>query len=205
MADGQTIDIESARRLRTLVLQTMVWRPEQTGAKSENDAVASSIAALREDVRRALARTDRSDEIILRLEDENRRLKAREAERRQEPLINGVMALFDDLRAVTEHARSSSDDVDAIPEWVQSMAVFQRQALEVLRRSNVDAVEPGIAAPFDAERHEVWATVATDTPERDMHVAEIIRLGFEFGGRLLRPAAVKVYRYQPPLDQGARP
>jgi molecular chaperone GrpE (heat shock protein) len=203
MADRQLIDLAAVRRLPTVVLQRMVRWAEQTGPKSGTDEAASSIDALREDVREALVRADRSGEIIGRLEDENRRLKAREAERRQEPLINAVIALFDDLRAVTEHAQSSSDDVDAIPEWVQSMAVFQRQALEMLRRSNVEAVEPGIAGLLDAERQEVWATVATDTPERDMHVAEVIRLGFEFAGRLLRPAAVKVFCYQPTLDQGA--
>ena len=203
MADHPTKAMMPGRRLRRSSLRSMASAIERNAQDARRHALESSIDSLREEVRTALSRTDRSREVIGRLEDENRRLRAREAERRQEPLINGVVTLFDDMRSVTEHERARAAHNEPVPAWVQVVLVFQQQVLEVLRRNDVEAVEPVVAQPVDPERHEVWEAVETDLPDRDMQVAEVIRLGFEFAGRVLRPAAVKVHRFHPALEQGA--
>jgi molecular chaperone GrpE (heat shock protein) len=159
------------------------------------DGIHAAIDMLRNELRAGLATADRSREIIVRLETENRALKTRESERRQEPLIKGLISLFDDLRAVNRaHAEPAISRAEESP-LLNSLQVFERQALELLRRSDVEPFEPRPAERFDASRQEAWEAITTDSPDRDMHVAEVIRLGFEFGGRIIRPAAVKVYRH----------
>ena len=167
------------------------------------DGIQGAIEALRQDLRTGLASADRSRDIIVRLETENRALKTRESERKQEPLIKGLISLFDDLRSVTRaHAEPAVSRAEESP-LLNSLQVFERQALELLRRSDVEPFEPRAADRFDASRQEAWEAITTDSPENDMHIAEVIRLGFEFGGRVIRPAAVKVYRLRRSLE-GAR-
>jgi molecular chaperone GrpE (heat shock protein) len=159
--------------------------------------------SLRQELRTASGKADRSSVVIERLEAENRALKSRESERRQEPLIKGVISLFDDLRSVTRHAQSqAARGAGPSTHLLQSLLVFERQALEVLRRNDVEAFEPGIADPFDANRQEAWETVDTALPDQEMRVAEVIRLGFQFGGRVIRPAAVKVHRFRAAASAG---
>jgi molecular chaperone GrpE (heat shock protein) len=202
MTDHSVKSAPVGARLRRNALWSIASRIQCTAAEARRDALASSVDALREEVRAALSRAERSSELIGRLEEDNRRLRAREVERRQEPLIRGLITLFDDLRSTTEHEHAMSVDGERFGRRVSEMQVFQRQVLEVLRRNDVETVEPAVAGPFDAERHEVWDVVETDLADRDMCVAEVIRLGFEFAGRVLRPAAVKVYRFHSTVEQG---
>ncbi len=167
------------------------------------DTIHTALGALRDELRAGLANADRSRDVIVRLETENHALKTRQSERKQEPLIKGVISLFDDLRSVTRaHAESAAGGAEESP-LLNSLQVFERQALELLRRSDVEPFEPRLADRFDASRQEAWEAIKTDSREDDMHIAEVIRLGFEFGGRVIRPAAVKVYRCQAAIIRGS--
>jgi molecular chaperone GrpE (heat shock protein) len=166
------------------------------------EGLQTALGVLRDELRTGLAHADRSRDIIVRLEAENRALKTRESERKQEPLIKGVISLFDDLRSVTRaHAQPAAGGAE-VP-LLSSLQVFEQQALELLRRSDVEPFEPHLADRFDASRQEAWEAITTNSPAEDMHIAEVIRLGFEFGGRIIRPAAVKVYRCQAAITLGA--
>ena len=177
--------------------------PAPATAEPNLAGLQTALGVLRDELRTGLAHADRSRDIIVRLEAENRALKTRESERKQEPLIKGVISLFDDLRSVTRaHAQPAAGGTEA--PLLSSLQVFERQALEILRRSDVEPFEPHLADRFDASRQEAWEAITTDSPADDMHIAEVIRLGFEFGGRIIRPAAVKVYRCQAAITQGAR-
>jgi molecular chaperone GrpE (heat shock protein) len=174
------------------------------------DGIQAAIEGLRQELRAALGKVDRSGEIIGRLETENRALKNREIERTQEPLLKGLISLFDDLRSITDRARSraaaggaTAAGSAAESQLLNSLDVFGRQALELLRRSGAEPFEPRLADRFDASRQEAWETVAIDSRDQDMHIAEVVRFGFEFAGRIIRPAAVKVYRCHAPVTPGS--
>jgi molecular chaperone GrpE (heat shock protein) len=168
-----------------------------TALSDRLDSLQETFESLRENVRIALGRAERSDKIIDSLEAENRGLKQRESERRQEPLIKGVISLFDDLRAVTRHARThGAAKRGEEPALLESLMVFERQAIEILRRNQVEAFEPMSTDRFDATKQEAWETVDVASQDQDMQIAEVLRIGFEFGGRVIRPAAVKVYRFR---------
>jgi molecular chaperone GrpE (heat shock protein) len=161
------------------------------------EVLSAAVALLRQDVLAALEKSDRSGSIISSLEAENRALRQRENERKQEPMIKSVISLFDDLRSVSRHARSQAASNGGPPlEFMESLLVFEQQAREALRRGYVEAFEPTVGEPFDPRTQEVGATVKANYPTQEMKIVEVLRLGFEFGGRVIRPAAVTIYRFQ---------
>jgi molecular chaperone GrpE len=63
---------------------------------------------------------------------------------------------------------------------------------DVLAGEGLVAIEAS-GKPFDPERHEAVAAVEEDGVEAGT-VVDVIRKGYEFNGRVLRPAMVKVAR-----------
>jgi len=174
----------------------------ETSPAQQMQAVRQSLDLIRGQLAELAARMDRHRELTARLEEENRNLRNHESERRQEPLIKGVAALVDDLQSLRRHAQSDAGSTDAV-DWANNLLAFQDQALDVLRRNDVEMFEPRVGEPVDVRMHEVWRAKTTDSLIQDMHIADVIRLGVQFADRVIRPAAVTVYRYQPPVtDQG---
>jgi molecular chaperone GrpE (heat shock protein) len=166
------------------------------GLSEQLTALHAAFAFLQEGVVAALEKADRSASVIASLESENRSLKWRENERKQEPMIRAFISLFDDLRSVARHAQSDAAGNGRQPaDLLQSLLVFERQALEALRRGQVEAFEPTVADPFDPRRQEVGAILETSSPGQEMRIAEVLRPGFEIDGRVIRPASVRVYRF----------
>ncbi|MFW6085124.1 MAG: nucleotide exchange factor GrpE, partial [Gemmatimonadota bacterium] len=79
----------------------------------------------------------------------------------------------------------------------------------ILRNLRKQLDEAGLARieardePFDPERHEAVMATATDDPELDGTVGRVFLDGYEFQGRLVRPAQVEVRRYEEAGDGAA--
>jgi len=168
--------------------------PPDAAAVPEADLL-SALDTIRDELRTALAKADCSGELIDRLDRENRALRTREDERRLRGVLKSFIPIFDDLRAV----RLAAPD-----ETRANFAAFEAQALEHLRRHGLDEFEPAPGEPFDSRRAEAVARIETGDAAAEMTVAEVVRLGFEHGDNVVRPAAVKVYRHVSP-DPAACP
>ncbi|MGI8565076.1 MAG: nucleotide exchange factor GrpE, partial [Pyrinomonadaceae bacterium] len=68
--------------------------------------------------------------------------------------------------------------------------LISKQLSGVLETFGVEPVAT-VGLPFDPHIHEAIATEQTDAHEPDTVVEEIVR-GYRLGGKLLRPAMVKV-------------
>ena len=76
-----------------------------------------------------------------------------------------------------------------------------KQMVELFRGLGLEAV-PGVGAPFDPELHEaIMREPSDDVP--DGTVLEEFRKGFSLGGKLLRPAMVKVSFSEAPAPAAA--
>lgn len=77
-----------------------------------------------------------------------------------------------------------------------SLVAGQEATLKLLARAfekfAIQALNP-VGEPFDAERHEAMMMRESATAEPDS-VLEVVQLGYELNGRLLRPARVVVAR-----------
>jgi molecular chaperone GrpE (heat shock protein) len=154
------------------------------------------VAGLEDAVRTRLADADRAGAVIERLEAEVRRLKRREDERRLEPAVKGVISLFDRIGLVLSSRRDREREMSGPErELTRALTALETQALELIEGLGATALVPQASTPFDGQRQEVLGTVETPDPDKHMTVADVRRPGFEFAGRVCRPAAVYVFKH----------
>lgn len=147
----------------------------------------------------AAAQAERDEYLELlrreRAEFENFRKRASKehneaVDRGAEQVCSELMLVLDNFGYTLQAAEQSSDD-----QLAKGVEMVHRQLSETLERFGLEAV-PGEGATFDPTIHEAVAQVdageelgeAVDEPV----VVEVMRPGYRFKDRLLRPASVKV-------------
>jgi len=102
-------------------------------------------------------------------------------------LIRDLLSVVDDF----ERALSSADADSATgPEFRRGVELIYKQLLEAVRKRGAQPFD-SVGQPFDPSWHEAVAwEPAGDRP--DGEITAELRRGYRLGGRLLRPAQVKV-------------
>lgn len=126
-----------------------------------------------------------------RAEFENfRRRSARERaealDRGAEHLVSQLLGVLDNFGYVLDAARESND-----PSLAKGAAMVHAELLGVLERAGLAPV-PGTGEPFDPIHHEAMMQVEAGEPVDHPVVAEVLRPGYRFKDRVLRPASVSV-------------
>ena len=172
--------------------------PERTDEEDEDDVEAVMAAEVEEDTIAAdLAKARAEAESYL---DDLRRLQAdfdnyrkrtlREQTARaasaSQALVTRLLPVLDNFeRAVS--AAEQSRDFDGMLKGVEMVLGTLRGVLEGEGLVKIEAE----GKPFDPERHEAVIAVEQEDSEPGM-VVDIVRAGYELGGKVLRPAMVKV-------------
>ena len=152
-------------------------------APAEDPAAPDDIAGLEATVE---AERDEYLERLQRLQAEFENYRRRMTKEQSEALGRGAQALAVELLPVLDGCEAAlqqgHDDVEPI--YGQLMEILIKAGLE---RNG----EPG--DPFDPEMHEaVMHEPAEDGDDDVSAVAEVLRTGYSWKGRVLRPAMVKV-------------
>jgi molecular chaperone GrpE len=155
-------------------------------AEVEEDAIAADLAKARDeaesyldDLRRLQADFENYRKRTLR-EQTARTASASQA------LVTRLLPVLDNFeRAVS--AAEQSRDFDRMLKGVEMVLGALREVLEGEGLVKIEAE----GKPFDPERHEAVIAVEQEDSEPGM-VVEIVRAGYELGGKVLRPAMVKV-------------
>ena len=157
-----------------------------TEARAEEDAIASELAVARaeaesylDDLRRLQADFDNYRKRTLR-EQTARTASASQA------LVARLLPVLDNFELAVSAAEQSRD-FDRMLKGVEMVLGALREVLEGEGLVKIEAE----GKPFDPERHEaVIAVEQEDTAPGT--VVGIVRTGYELGGKVLRPAMVKV-------------
>lgn len=182
----------------------------EVGAVDEADAVeeASQTAAAAEDetagegsdadLEALQAELNSLNERHLRLAaefDNYRKRTGREREalrsRAQADLAKSLLEVLDDLQRVAEYD-AEAVSVDAILEGVQLVEKKFRHALASAGLEPVQAE----GEFFNPNTMEALMTVPAEHPEEDDVVADVFQKGYRFDDVLIRPARVRVKKYQ---------
>jgi molecular chaperone GrpE len=155
-------------------------------AEVEEDTIAADLAKARaeaesylDDLRRLQADFDNYRKRTLR-EQTARAASASQA------LVTRLLPVLDNFeRAVS--AAEQSRDFDGMLKGVEMVLGTLRGVLEGEGLVKIEAE----GKPFDPERHEAVIAVEQEGSEPGM-VVDIVRAGYELGGKVLRPAMVKV-------------
>ncbi len=130
----------------------------------------------------------KSQWLRLRAEFENfRRRTQREQmetfERASMDMIVGLLPVVDNFEMALK-----SETADA--EFAKGIALIYQQLMDALKKAGLEPID-AVGKPFDPNVHEALDMVPTDEVE-DHAVFDEFRKGYNFRGKLLRPAMVRV-------------
>jgi molecular chaperone GrpE len=162
--------------------------PDDTGADEAADVVAQAEAAIAEDVNdltRLAAERDEYLDALRRLQADfdnyrKRTLKQQTEmlDRAAESLVMKVLEVLDTVDLARSHGEG-----DAIEPVAAKLT-------EVLEKEGLERIDP-VGKPFDPNEHEAVAHEPGDG-EGDPTVVGLMRAGYRWKGRVLRPAMVTV-------------
>ncbi|MGH8903636.1 MAG: nucleotide exchange factor GrpE [Egibacteraceae bacterium] len=170
--------------------------PAESGSESEDQRSAEQLRTALADAERL--RVEYLDQLLRARADYDNlnKRKTRELmdalDRGAAGLVAQLLGVLDNFALALDAARSSEDE-----RLAKGVEMVHAGLLDVLARAGLEQV-PGVGAPFDPTWHEalvqVEAAEALGEPVEEPVVAEILRTGYRFKGRVLRPASVKVAR-----------
>jgi molecular chaperone GrpE len=117
--------------------------------------------------------------------------RSEQVARGQSGLIQRLLDVLDDLERVAHHA----DPNVSAQALAQGVELVERKFKQVLESAGLEAV-PATDARFDPQTMEAVASVPAETPEEDDIVNDVFQKGYRFNGVLVRPARVRVRKYE---------
>jgi len=132
----------------------------------------------------------KADFINLRKRDgEEKELFAKTA---NESLVFELLPILDSI----ELAKKNKDGWEALPlEWRQGMDSIFTQLKNILKKSGLEEIE-ALGKKFDPRFHEAISTIKIEEKDKDHEVAEVLKSGYAFHEKTLRPATVRIWEYQ---------
>ena len=127
-----------------------------------------------------------------RAEFENFRKRA--AKERAEALNRGAEQVVSNLLHVLDtfgFALVAAEERGGEDQLAKGVQMVHAELVNVLRSAGLEEVE-GAGAPFDPMHHEAMMQVEAEESLDEPTVVEVLRPGYRFKGRVLRPASVKV-------------
>jgi molecular chaperone GrpE len=160
-----------------------------TSGDQTDPALAEVTAALEEVTRERDTYLDH----LRRERAEFENFRRRSQKERMEALDRGAEALAAQLLSVLDNfgyvLEAAKDADDAVAKGVRMVHTELRETLE---RAGLEDV-PGVDAPFDPTWHDAVMQVDGETTDDgEPKVAQVLRNGYRFKGRVLRPASVAV-------------
>lgn len=177
---------------------------EQTAPADEGDAGGATDEIVREEAlddpaQRLAEELESVNDRLLRLaaEFENFRKRTRREQAdlsavAQADLARRILSTLDDLARVS----STPPETTTVEALDQGLDLILRNLRKELEEAGLTRIE-ALGARFNPEVHQALMTADTQDPELDDTVSSVLVDGYEFRGRLLRPAQVEVFSCSP--------
>jgi len=194
---GQLEECEEAAALTAAV--------EALGAAAQAAAESAAAVEARAEAAEAAAETGKAQSLRLQADFDNFRKradaeKAATADRVKGDVTTALLPLVDAFDAAAGAVKAETPGEERIKAAYQALAT---QLTEILGGMGVARV-PGAGAPFDPAVHDAIAREpASAAGVADGTVTVEFRAGFTVGGRLVRPAMVKVAYAEEEEEEGA--
>jgi molecular chaperone GrpE len=171
---------------------------EESKLRERIAGLEREVASLREastEAREQLLRTAADFENFRRRTDRDRLEERRLA---SSSMVKSLLPVLDGFGRALDQAKGLQDDASTRG-FVDGMRLIESQLLDILKQAGLEAVD--ISGTFDPTVHEALMQEATqDAPH--MSILAVFEPGYRLGGRLLRPARVKVAHN--PSDEAGR-
>lgn len=173
---------------------------EATAASDSGDTPAMAEAEEElERVRRDMeALNDRHLRLAAEFDNYRKRHERERVEHRvrsQAELVAGLLEVLDDLERVEEYDTATA----TVQSFVEGVRLVERKLRTLLETAGLEVVEVE-DQPFDPATMDAMMTVPTSEPDEDDLVADVFQKGYRFKDILVRPARVRVKKYDPEVD-----
>jgi molecular chaperone GrpE len=168
-----------------------------TAAAQDGDGIAPSAGAAAGGASEQELAASRERYLRLAAEFDNyrkrvEREKAESWNRAQAQLAEKLLDVLDDLQRVAQHFNPETATAQSLMEGTQ---MVERKLQRALEAAGVEEVQAE-GQPFDPAVHEALMTVPAESRDEDHTVADVFQKGYRFKGILLRPARVRVKRFE---------
>lgn len=176
---------------------TEAWEDLAEGVAGEGvesaaeEATADLVAELREENERL---TDRHLRLAAEFDNYRRRVERERVEfrvRAQADLVKPLLDLLDDLQRVVE-IDGGRTTVESLLEGVQ---LIEKKFRHILAQEGLEPIDAE-GEFFNPSTMEALMTVPAESPEEDEMVADVFQRGYRFKDQLIRPARVRVKKYE---------
>jgi molecular chaperone GrpE len=166
--------------------------PPQTDAQPVvTDAdIESDLENLRMDLSKA---NDRHLRLAAEFDNYRKRIERERTElyaRAQADLTQRLLDVVDDLERVADFGPETP-----VASLLQGVQLVEKKLLTAFESLGVEQVNPQ-GEMFDPMTMEAVATVDAEHPEEDEVVSDVFQKGYRFKGTLIRPARVRVKKYE---------
>jgi molecular chaperone GrpE len=111
--------------------------------------------------------------------------------REQADLARRLLDALDDLQRV-EHFDPAQVTTESL---LQALELVERKFRTALESAGLEEIEAQ-GAPFNPEMMEALMTAPAESPEEDEVVLDVFQKGYRLGNMLVRPARVRVKKYE---------
>lgn len=117
--------------------------------------------------------------------------KAQIIKRASEAVVTDVVDVLDSFQMAFSN-KDAWEKVDA--QWRDGVEYIHNQLFRALQDHGLEEINPE-GEEFNTNEHEAIEPVETDDENKDNTIASVARKGYRLGGKVIRPARVRVYEY----------
>ena len=115
-------------------------------------------------------------------------------DRNIKPLLTDLLLLYDNMKrfetSLTNQQSSNSETIQ------QEFKYLLDELLETLYRQEVIPIEDDGSGNFNSKLHKATKTEATKTQDEDFKIVDVVRKGFLWRDKVLRPQEVVIKRFE---------
>jgi molecular chaperone GrpE len=152
--------------------------------------IESDLENLRIDLAKA---NDRHLRLAAEFDNYRKRIERERTElyaRAQADLTQRLLDVVDDLERVADFGPETP-----VASLIQGVQLVEKKLLNAFESLGVEQLNPA-GEVFDPTTMEAVATVEAEHPEEDEVVSDVFQKGYRFKGTLIRPARVRVKKYE---------
>jgi len=163
------------------------------------ESIGLMVAELAEKMENRVLTFEHKNAIIDRQYEELKQYREGIVQHLLKPIFMDLIRLHDDFTSLLRELsrKETQQTADAV---LKPFSTIPQDILDILNRNDVESFEEPAGTLFDAARQKVIGKVVADSAADDRAVAESIRPGFTWNGRVIRPQMVNVRVFSAPAE-----
>ncbi len=162
------------------------------------DAVQAQLQGLEAEFQSKLKYDQHKEKIIDNLHHELQEYKNNLIQKLLRPVIMDVILAIDDVHKLLKHYNKQKEEEPEKLDPLKLLGLLNtipEDLSDLLYRQGVEPFS-GQETLFNPARQKAAKTIPVSEPEKDKQIAQSVRTGYEWEGKILRPELVDVYVYR---------